>query len=118
MNKACIKFNKVIFPQKHVYVYKYLLHLQKDKKALIRLRICFSRTTEDRFSRDEAQFVASCWKGCVWESNMHFFFILFVVDANISVSVLLYLHFCICKTWNTGEITGMYMNVYASTAHP
>ena len=30
MNIANIKFNKVISPQKHVYVYKYHLHLQKD----------------------------------------------------------------------------------------
>ena len=32
-NKACIKFNKdneSISPQKHVYVYGYILHLQKD----------------------------------------------------------------------------------------
>ena len=34
MNIACIKFNKVISPQKHVYVYKYTLHLQKDKMSL------------------------------------------------------------------------------------
>ena len=35
MDIACIKFNKVISPQKHVYmyVYKYLLHLQKDKMS-------------------------------------------------------------------------------------
>ena len=33
MNIANIKFNKVISPQKHVYIYKYLLHLQKDKMS-------------------------------------------------------------------------------------
>ena len=33
MDIANIKFNKVISPQKHVYLYKYLLHLQKDKMS-------------------------------------------------------------------------------------
>ena len=33
MNIANIKFNKVISPQKHVYVYKYHLHLQQDKMS-------------------------------------------------------------------------------------
>ena len=33
MNIANIKFINVISPQKHVYVYKYLLHLQKVKMS-------------------------------------------------------------------------------------
>ena len=33
MNITSIKFSKEISPQKHVYVYKYLLLLQKDKMS-------------------------------------------------------------------------------------